>query len=107
MERRAFRWSRKMNSPNPEEKRGSPRHRLGHLAIIQLVADTPQHFCLVTDFSDQGVRLHVKGFHVPDRFDLLLSADGPAHSGSYKVVWRDGENIGATFVGPPISNQSE
>jgi sarcosine oxidase gamma subunit len=77
-----------MESPKPKERRRSPRHRLGRLATIQLADGSPKHFCLVTDISEGGVRLHVNGFHAPDVFMLLFPADGPTQSGSYKVVWR-------------------
>jgi hypothetical protein len=81
-----------------EERRQSPRRRLSRLAKIQLGTDTVEHHCLVTDSSEGGVRLYVDGFDVPDEFVLLLSGDCTAREGTYRVVWRLGQEIGAMFV---------
>jgi hypothetical protein len=56
-------------------------------------------YCLVTDISDDGVRLNVGGLDVPDEFVLLLSGNGVVRESSYKVVWRRGPEVGAKFVG--------
>lgn len=87
-----------MLSSKPEEKRRSPRRRLGHLAAISL--GNAQRYCLVTDISEGGVRLHVNGFNVPDDFVLVFPEGCPAQSGSYKVAWRNGLDLGAKFVSP-------
>ena len=81
-----------------EERRRAQRHHLGHVAVITF-GPTEQHYCLVKDFSDGGVRLHVKDFEIPDDFSLRFAPDVPAQSGSYKVSWRDGQDVGAKFVG--------
>ncbi len=87
-----------MLSSKSEEKRRSPRRRLGHLAAISL--GNAQRYCLVTDISEGGVRLHVNGFNVPDDFVLVFPEGCPAQSGSYKVAWRNGLDLGAKFVSP-------
>ena len=83
-----------------EERRRERRHQLGHVAVITFAPDE-QHYCLVRDFSDGGVRLHVKGFEAPDDFSLRFAPGAPARSGDYKVAWRDGQDLGAKFVGAP------
>jgi hypothetical protein len=42
--------------------------------------------------------MYTYGFQVPDEFVLFLSGDGAAQDGTYQVVWRRGEEIGAKFV---------
>jgi hypothetical protein len=81
-----------------EEKRKAPRYPLERMAKIQLGYDAPPTYCLITDISDGGVRLHLNGLEVPDEFVLLLSGDGPAKDGRYKVVWRAADEIGAKYV---------
>ncbi len=87
-----------MLSSKPEEKRQSPRRRLGRLAMVKL--GNAERYCLVTDISEGGLRLHVNGFNVPDDFMLVFPEGGPGQSGNYKVVWRNGRDLGAKFVGP-------
>ena len=67
------------------------------VAVITFGQDE-QHYCLVRDFSDGGVRLHVKGFDAPDDFSLRFAPGAPARSGDYKVAWRNGQDLGAKFV---------
>jgi hypothetical protein len=87
-----------MPSPTAEEKRGSPRYPLERLAKIQLGVGNSPRYCLITDMSDGGVRVNTFGFEVPDEFVLLLSGDGPARDGTYKVIWRLGHDVGAKLV---------
>lgn len=87
-----------MQSLKPEERRRSPRYPVDRLAKIQLGIGTPPRYCLITDISDGGVRLRADGFEVPDEFVLLLSGEGPAQDGTYRVVWRLGREVGAKFV---------
>jgi len=44
------------------------------------------------------VRLYLNGLEVPDEFVLLLSGDGPAKDGRYKVVWREGNEVGTMYA---------
>jgi hypothetical protein len=82
-----------------EERRQAPRHSLSRLAKINLGGGTPPLYCVVTDIAEGGVRIHSNGFHVPEEFMLLLSSDdGPFHSGTYRVVWRRDEEVGAKLI---------
>jgi hypothetical protein len=81
-----------------EERRQTPRDGLARVAKIQLGTGTPPLYCVVTDISDGGVRVHSNGFHVPDEFVLLLDGDGPFQNGTYRVVWRRDDDVGAKLV---------
>ena len=62
-------------------------------------ADIASRDCLILGISDGGVRLYVVGFDVPDEFALLLSGDdGIEEQNKFKVVWRDGSEVGAKFI---------
>ncbi len=82
-----------------EEKRRGQRHHLGRVAAIVFGLGAEQHYCLVTDISEGGVRLHIKELNVPDYFSLRFAPDVPAQSGDYEVAWRRGQDLGAKFVG--------
>jgi hypothetical protein len=45
------------------------------------------------------VRIKTIGFDVPDEFVLLRSSEGPNLDGTYKVVWRLGQTVGAKIIG--------
>jgi hypothetical protein len=87
-----------MRSLKSKERRTVPRYSLERMAKIQLGYDAAPTYCLVTDISEGGVRLYLNGLEVPDEFVLLLSGDGPAKDGRYKVVWRQGNEVGAKYV---------
>jgi hypothetical protein len=83
------------------ERRKSPRRSVRRLAHIRF-AGSPPRDCLVTDISDDGVRVFAAGVEVPDRFVLLLS-DYEGHLTSHKcrVAWRLDYTVGAEFLEPP------
>ena len=87
-----------MHSPIPSDRRRSPRCGLYRAAKIKLGVGILEHDCVLIDMSDRGVRLHVAGFNVPEKFVLLLSGDGVVRESKYKVVWRRGHEVGAEFV---------
>lgn len=91
---------------DPEERRRSPRQRLGRLATMKLGIGIPPRFVLVTNSSAEGVRLQLNGFETFDEFVLLFHGNGgPARDGTYKVVWRQGQDVGAKFVNPVTENR--
>jgi hypothetical protein len=87
-----------MQKLKPEERREAQRYPLERLAKIQVGIDTPPCYCLISDISDGGVRFHRNGLEIPDEFVLLLSGDGPAQDGRYRVIWRQGDEIGAKHI---------
>jgi len=93
-----------MSSLNLEEKRRSPRRRLGRLATIKLGVGIAPRFCLVSNVSAEGVRLQLNGIEILDEFVLLFPGESIAKDGTYKVVWRNGNDVGAKFVSPSIQN---
>jgi hypothetical protein len=74
------------------------RRHLYNIVKMQIGADTAPRECLILDISDEGVRLHIVGFDVPDQFVLLLSGDNIVQESIYKVIWRRGREVGAKFV---------
>jgi hypothetical protein len=93
-----------MSSLDVEDRRRSPRHRLGQLATIKLGIGIAPRYCLVTNISAEGVRIHVNGFEVLDEFVLLFPANVAGRDGTYKVVWRNGHDLGAKFVSAVAQN---
>jgi hypothetical protein len=92
-----------MHSLKPaEERRQSLRRHLYHIVKVQIAPGTAPRECLILDISDEGVRIYVVGFDVPEEFVLLLSGDDIVQE-RYKVIWRINREIGAKFVGrePP------
>lgn len=95
-----------MPLPKPQERRQTSRYPLERLAKIQLGADTPVSYCLVTDISGGRVRINGYGFDIPDEFVSLLSGDGPAQDGTCRVIWRLAHEIGAKFIGPAVPDST-
>ncbi len=93
-----------MSSVDIEERRRSPRQRLGRLATIKLGVGIAPRYCLVTNISEEGVRLQLNGIEVIDEFVLLFPGGSPARDGTYKVVWRQGRDVGAKFISSVIQN---
>jgi hypothetical protein len=87
-----------MHALKPEERRQEPRHPVERLAKIQTGNGIPQGHCLVTNFSDGGVRINTYGFNGPDEFMLLFSDAGLGQNGTYRVVWRRGRYVGAKLL---------
>lgn len=81
------------------EQRHSPRQRLGRLATIKLGAGMPPRCVLVTNVSEDGVRLLLNGIEAIDEFVLLFHGNGgPARDGTYRLAWRKDNDVGAKFV---------
>jgi hypothetical protein len=82
-----------------DEQRRSPRQRLGRLATIKLGAGMPPRYVLVTNVSDDGVRLLLNGIEAIDEFVLLFHGNGgPARDGTYRLAWRKDNDVGAKFI---------
>jgi hypothetical protein len=93
-----------MSSLEVQERRSSPRHRLGVLATIKLGVGLAPRCCLVSNISDEGVCLQLNGIDVIDEFVLLFASHGPGRDGTYKVAWRQGREVGAKFISPAVRN---
>jgi hypothetical protein len=82
-----------------QERRKSKRKTISRHAKIQFDDGSLPRDCLITDFSEHGVRLHVEGVDVPDEFVLVVSdGDGNARPQDCSVVWRLGLELGAKFT---------
>jgi hypothetical protein len=94
-----------MSSLRTEERRQNPRHRFGRLATMKLGIGIAPRYVLVTNTSAEGVRLQLNGIDVRDEFVLLFhGSGGPSQDGTYKVVWREGQEVGAKFVSGVTQN---
>jgi len=80
------------------ERRQNRRLRIGRLATIKLGVGIEPRYVLVTNASAEGVRLQLNGIEPVDEFVLLFHGNGAARDGTYKVVWRQGQEIGAKFI---------
>jgi hypothetical protein len=87
-----------MSSLRPEERRRSHRYHY-RVAKIEFEAGIHARACHLIEISDSGVRLHVKGLHIPDEFVLLTSGNGIVQENTYKVISRRGHRVSAKFVG--------
>lgn len=94
-----------MSSPDLGDRRRSPRERLGRLATIKLGVGIAPRYVLITNTSAEGVRLQLNGIDVLDEFVLLFhGSGGPARDGTYKIVWRQGQDVGAKFLSAITQN---
>jgi PilZ domain len=93
-----------MSSVDVDERRQSLRRRFGRLATIKLGVGIAPRYCLVTNVSEEGVRLQLNGIDVIDEFVLLFPGESAARDGTYKVVWKQGRDVGAKFISPVTTN---
>lgn len=95
-----------MSLTDIDERRKSLRQRIGRLATARLGVGINDRYVLVTNASEEGVRLQLNGFEIVDEFVLLFHGNGgPARDGTYKVVWREGRDVGAKFISPNIRTE--
>jgi hypothetical protein len=87
-----------MSYLRPEERRQSHRRHY-RVAKIEFEAGIHARGCHLIEISDSGVRLHLKGLHIPDEFVLLTSGNGIVRENTYKVTSRRGHQVSAKFVG--------
>jgi hypothetical protein len=88
------------------ERRHHPPQRLGRLATIKLGVGIEPRYVLVTNVSAEGVRLQLNGIEPFDEFVLLFHGSGAARDGTYRVAWRQGQEIGAKFTSDATQNPS-
>jgi hypothetical protein len=79
------------------ERRTLPRAELNQPAMIHVDGVRGVHPCMVTNFHNQGARLHSSTFHTV-AFEFDLSFDGFKTTRRCHAVWRDGNSCGVVFV---------
>lgn len=85
--------------PMRKDARTAVREDAGTRAWIRFDDGFSVRPCRLIDLSGKGVRIVVDAPHdVADRFRLLLSRDA-APGRRCRVMWRDGAEIGAEFIG--------
>ena len=80
------------------ERRNTPRTRVGCIATIVAPNYKRPRYCLVTDVSDDGVRVNPLGFDIPDEFVLRFFVAGEIKEATYKVIWRFGNDVGGKLA---------
>jgi hypothetical protein len=82
------------------EKRKSPRKFVKYPAWVEEGEDLLQP-CLLSDVSQSGARLTVADSDkLSDEFVLRLSRDGSSRR-KCRVVWREGRQVGVSFLKDP------
>jgi hypothetical protein len=85
------------NSRSGAEQRKHRRQPLSYSAKIVMDGEETARTCTLSDVSQSGGRLVLdQDGELPDRFVLLLSANGGAQR-RCQVIWRDGMTIGVKF----------
>jgi hypothetical protein len=85
-----------------KDKRKAPRRQMRYSAWLAFDGDE-SHVCALNDISETGARLDVDDSNaLPDRFILLLSANGAARR-HCQVVWRQPRQIGVHFEPHPAA----
>jgi hypothetical protein len=85
-------------SPSAFDRRRTPRRAVRHVGVILTEPTEAPQYCIVTEESDGGVRIHTTAnFQAPSEFTLRF-ADTKA---KYRAVWRKGHMIGAELLVSP------
>jgi len=79
------------------DQRNSPRLAFNRYGRIQCEGSNGTRDCLITNMSDDGVRLHIEVSELPAEFTLLLT-DAKWPRRSCRVMWRLGFEFGAKFT---------
>ncbi len=86
------------NYRNRAELRKKPRRQFHYAAKIITDETQPPRPCTMSDVSHSGARLVLDAdTELPDRFLLLLSANGGARR-RCRVIWRAGVTVGVQFA---------
>jgi PilZ domain len=91
--------------PVPVERRQTPRQELGRVAKILTGKGAPARYCFVVNMSEGGVRITAKHFDLPSEFVLTFPGMGGSEEGTYKVIWRNGADVGAKLVSSISQNR--
>jgi hypothetical protein len=89
-----------MARPLKGELRRDSRHKVLKDGKIILPGDSTAIDVVVRDLTAAGARLAIPGAMIlPDQFDLAMPAAGYRHTAQLR--WRQGEEAGVQFIGPP------
>jgi len=80
-----------------KERCDSPRLAFNRYGRIQFEGTNGTRDCLITNMSEEGVRLHLEVAELPAEFTLLLT-DARWPRRSCRVMWRLGFEFGARFT---------
>jgi hypothetical protein len=82
-------------APPAFDRRRSPRRPTQYVGIILTRPTAEPHYCLITQVSDGGVRIHTRAELEDSSVFTLRFAETEAR---YRVVWRKGHQIGAEIL---------
>ena len=86
-----------LQTGNSTEHRYDARASEFRAADVILDAKRAPIACTVIDISESGVRLHIETPHrIPDTFGLAFNH--PRQTRNCRLVWREGNELGARFV---------
>lgn len=86
------------NEPYPHEKRQFERKPVVVRARISAGAGSRIRECTIADVSAGGAKIVIEdGAKIPDRFTLMLSANGSVQR-KCKVAWRRGPELGVQWA---------
>jgi hypothetical protein len=78
-----------------QERRREQRHKTLKTGRIVIDPNTSALDCIVRNLSARGALLLVSSLAVPDRFELMFSANRTRHQ--CRVAWRAMDRIGVEF----------
>lgn len=82
--------------------RKEPRKPVSRVCWIVTSAESPPQQCQLTDASDHGGKITFTDVgKIPDKFILLLTAEGRA-ARKCEVAWRSDKEIGLRFLGKAV-----
>jgi|GEM_PF-585229 len=83
------------DSPEHEDKRDSPRHRVMKPGVIGF--DGSGVGCLVCNVSQSGAAIEIKGnVGIPEAFHLMVESE--RINRDCRVVWRKYQRLGVAFL---------
>jgi len=83
-----------------KDMRKNARRHFNYTALILVDKKGSRRSCQISDISESGARLILDDDgDLPDRFVLLLTANGDARR-RCRVVWRRELDVGVAFIDP-------
>ena len=82
-------------APPAFDRRRNPRRSTHYVGLIRTGPTATPHYCLVTQVSGGGVRIHTRAELEESSVFTLRFAETEAR---YRVIWRKGHQIGAEIL---------
>src|SRR5215472_2114480 len=85
-------------APPAFDRRRHPRRSTHYVGLIRTGPTATPDYCLVTQVSRGGVRIHTRAELEESSLFTLCFGEAEAR---YKVIWRNGHQIGARMLASP------